>query len=465
MLERSRRRWTSARARSAAVLRRPPAGQPLAALPWMLAAAAAAAGTIWITTAWLLGTADAAHPGTDRARVRVEAVRTGLAAGAGAGAAIALLLAFRRQAHQEYDTAERRVTELYNAAAEQLGSDKAPVRLTALYTLERLANTNAAHRQTIVNIICSYLRMPYTPPLSLPNQEAHQRTAVRRYHAARTRSVAAPEPPLAADPHEERQVRLTAQRILHAHLQPAAVVPWTGLSLDLTGATLINFTLSNCTLNTADFSGATFAEGASFTLVTFSGDADFTRATFLPFPGPAQFTLATFAKGAAFGGTTFARNADFQRATFSEGAGFDRATFSGNAGFSGVTFSRNVGADKPASFTYVIEGVDGGRITSSGDAFFYEATFSDTADFSGVTFSGEAWFYQATFSRDANFSQVTFSRTARFDEAVFEAEPTMAGAKVADAARLDHVLPPEWRIEPVHGGGEIVPKPNSQVQA
>lgn len=28
--------------------------------------------------------------------------------------------------------AERRVTELYNAAAEQLGSDKAPVRLTAL---------------------------------------------------------------------------------------------------------------------------------------------------------------------------------------------------------------------------------------------------------------------------------------------------------------------------------------------
>ena len=59
------------------------------------------------------------------------------------------MLAFRRQAHQEHDAAERRVTELYNAAAEQLDSDKAPVRLTALYTLERLANDNPRHRQTM----------------------------------------------------------------------------------------------------------------------------------------------------------------------------------------------------------------------------------------------------------------------------------------------------------------------------
>jgi hypothetical protein len=37
--------------------------------------------------------------------------------------------------------------------------------LTALYTLERLANDNPGHRQTIVNIICAYLRMPWTPPI------------------------------------------------------------------------------------------------------------------------------------------------------------------------------------------------------------------------------------------------------------------------------------------------------------
>ncbi|TMR04155.1 hypothetical protein ETD83_09160, partial [Actinomadura soli] len=39
--------------------------------------------------------------------------------------------------------------------------DKAPVRLTVLYTLERRANDDERHRQTIVNIVCAYLRMPY----------------------------------------------------------------------------------------------------------------------------------------------------------------------------------------------------------------------------------------------------------------------------------------------------------------
>ena len=101
--------------------------------------------------------------------------------GAGAGAAVGLMLAFRRQHHQEIatvltdlDATERRITELYAKAVEQLGSDKAPVRLGGLYALERLAQDNPAHHQTIVNVICAYLRMPFsaTPPASEPEPEA-----------------------------------------------------------------------------------------------------------------------------------------------------------------------------------------------------------------------------------------------------------------------------------------------------
>ena len=53
---------------------------------------------------WLLAIANGAKPGTDRANSRLDAVRTGLAAGAGAGAAVGLMLAFRRQHHQEIAT-------------------------------------------------------------------------------------------------------------------------------------------------------------------------------------------------------------------------------------------------------------------------------------------------------------------------------------------------------------------------
>jgi hypothetical protein len=133
----------------------------------MLAAIGAVAVTAFVITAWLLTIAGHAAPGTALANARLDAVRTGLAAGA--GAAVGLMLAFRRQHHQEIETVltdldatERRITELYTNAVEQLGNDKAPVRLGGLYALERLAQDNPPHRQTIVNVICAYLRMPFS---------------------------------------------------------------------------------------------------------------------------------------------------------------------------------------------------------------------------------------------------------------------------------------------------------------
>ena len=95
------------------------------------------------------------------------------------GGLFVLYLAYRRQAHQEivarlteHDASERRVTELYTKAVDQLGSDQAPVRLGGLYALERLAQANPSQQQTIVNVLCAYLRMPYTLPGSKPPDDA-----------------------------------------------------------------------------------------------------------------------------------------------------------------------------------------------------------------------------------------------------------------------------------------------------
>ena len=106
----------------------------------------------------------------------LDAIRTASAITVAAGGAAALLLAARRQRsteqtleHQrevaaaaERDAAEQRITELYTRAVDQLGAEKAPVRLGGLHALERLAQNNPPQRQTIVDVICAYLRMPYT---------------------------------------------------------------------------------------------------------------------------------------------------------------------------------------------------------------------------------------------------------------------------------------------------------------
>ena len=65
---------------------------------------------------------------------------------------------------------ERHVAEPFTMAVEQLRSDKAQVRFGGLNALERLAQDNPAYRQAIVDVICSYLRMPFSPtaPASKP---------------------------------------------------------------------------------------------------------------------------------------------------------------------------------------------------------------------------------------------------------------------------------------------------------
>ena len=179
------------------------------------------------------------------------------------------MLAFRRQHHREIatvlsdlDATERRITELYTKAVEQLGSDKAPVRLGGLYALERLAQDNPAHRQTIVNVICAYLRMPFSPtaPASKPEPEAAE-----GQKEPGTESETGTDG-IGGTWQQERQVRLTAQRILAEHLRddrakdqqstdPPSSRFWNNIRLDLTGATLIDFNLVNGVMADANFHG------------------------------------------------------------------------------------------------------------------------------------------------------------------------------------------------------------------
>lgn len=132
------------------------------------------------------------------------------------------------------------------------------MRLGGLYALERLAQDHVEQRQTIVNVLCAYLRMPYT----LPETDTNTDRDIRKELTAEHRDLT-----------QEREVRLTAQRILTHHLQPGpdTSVPvetfWENIDIDLTSATLINFTLANCTTRTAKFDEAIFTGTARYCAV------------------------------------------------------------------------------------------------------------------------------------------------------------------------------------------------------
>ncbi|MEV5444906.1 pentapeptide repeat-containing protein [Streptomyces sp. NPDC052644] len=368
----------------------PPDRQVRPLRSWVIPVGVAVVGAVtWAAVTRLQGSVPAVGDGVQRAQLQMESIKTALTIGAAVTGAFALLLAFRRQQlaertqqATEYDAGEKRVTELYVKAADQLGSDKAPVRLAGLYALERLAHDNPIHRQSIVEVICAYLRMPYTPPTDAPDPAAatDDPDPAAATRAADTGDSDKP----AVDPREERQVRLAAQRILARHLRPTTPegephsLYWgPKVTLDLTEAVLIDLDLEGCHLH-----------NATFTRTHFSGVAWFGGATF---SGGAWFVGATFSGGVGFVGAMFSGGVQFGGVTFSGLAGFGGATFSDDVGFVGATFSSV--------------------------AWFDRATFSDVAQFGGATFSGDARFDRATFSGDARFDEATFSRAASFDGA------------------------------------------------
>jgi Pentapeptide repeats (9 copies) len=228
----------------------------------------------------------------------------------------------------------RTLNERFATAAEQMGSDQPAIRLAGVYAMAGLAGDWEENRQTCVDVLCAYLRIPYEPD---PGQDAlePQRLAFQA----------------------SREVRLTVIRVITAHLREDAAVSWQGLNFDFTGAVFDGAYFDDAKFSggTVDFDRAKFCGGTiRFSDAEFSGgtvyfgDAEFSDGT-IDFSG-AQFTGGTvyFSRGKFSGGTV-----DFGDAEFSGGTVyFRRAKFSGGTiDFSGAQFTGSMVDFRDAQFS------------------------------------------------------------------------------------------------------------------
>lgn len=411
----------------------------------LLLTCGATAGLLWwVNTSGLTG--------TELTTARLDSIRLGLSIAVGGGGVFALYLAWRRQRsneadHQQrertlehhrqvadatnHDALERRITELYTKAADQLGSDKAPVRLAGIYALERLAQNNPDQRQTVVNVLCAYLRMPYTVI------DRHERiegeaegadAAIGDVDAVATRK---------REREQEMQVRLAAQRILAKHLRPppSRVVEtfWTGIELDLTGATLLDFDFSYCIAHEAAFDDARFYGATSFARANFGQKVSFTRAWFgedarfvgVHVDGMALFAEARFEKGVAFDVAEFEQYTEFNRAQFVGICNFDGAKLNSRVNFMFARF------DNSCFFR---------AATFSNLATFCDAQFADAAVFDDAKFNSGATFYKAVFDRSAVFSETEFADEASFNCTNFNGSALFGGSVFRGAADFSGAL-------------------------
>lgn len=312
---------------------------------------------------------------------------------AGAGALVALIVAYRRQRVDEDGAlrdATRLHTERFSTAVSQLGAESAAVRLGGVHALAGLADDAPTRgiRQTCIDVLCAYLRLPYTAEADLPSGDADARHA---YLAL-------------------REVRHTVIRLIRDHLRHSPGHPhsWHGHDLDFTDVVFDGGDFSDTTFTggTVSFNGATFADHA----VSFNG------ATFIG--GTVSFESAHYPRG-----MLLLRSAQFAGSTvvFS-----DAELTGGGIDFTGATFTAG-------TVSFISAAVLTGTVA------FMDAKFSgSTVDFNRAEFSGGTVFFsQASFTSGAvSFRDAGFvGGTVHFNHAEFTGDTVdFSGAEFIDGS-------------------------------
>ena len=304
--------------------------------------------------------------------------------------------------HRRQVRAGRR--ERYTKAVEQLGDEKAPIRMGGVYTLVGLIDEwledesidkyedRLKEGQVIINNLCAYIRSPFTLASHYDELSKTDPTPKGIYKGKKEKFYADK-----AILDSEADVRLGIIKEIHDRLGPGISTPgtWSDFEYDFSGSTFfypIDLTNSYYA-KPINFSGSVYKGRAVFGGSTYQGGADFRGSTY---KGKADFSYSTY-QWAVFRGSTYQGGADFRGSAYKDGAVFSGSTYQYWAVFSGSTYQYW--------------------------AVFSGSTYRSRADFRGSTFyyGGGTNFSGSIYTGEANFSGSTFyyGGKANFNESIF----------------------------------------------
>ena len=271
--------------------------------------------------------------------------------------------------------AERR--ERYTKAVEQLGDEKAPVRMGGVYTLVGLVDEwleeesirkyedRLKEGQVIINNLCAYIRSPFTLAShydelmqDTPGAEGVYQDKVQEFYADK------------ATLDSEADVRLSIIKEIHDRIQgPDKNTPgaWSDFEYDFSGSTFFY---------PIDLTNSYYAKPINFSGSTYKGRAYFTGSTY---KGWANFNDSIYQSGANFSHSTYQSGANFNDSTYQSRANFNDSTYQSRANFSDSTYQSR--------------------------ADFSDSTYQSRADFSGSIFCSDVYFGTYIFNDPSRFTK------------------------------------------------------------
>ena len=352
--------------------------------------------------------------------------------------------ALKNQEHQAEVLKERKAErrERYTKAVEQLGNEKAPVRMGGVYTLiglvdewlldENLDYTEKVREgQVIVNNLCAYIRSPfilasYYDELSEdnPSSDGIYKDNQQKFYTDKAEFTS------------EADIRLSIIKEIHSRLQnPEINTPgtWSDFEYDFSGSTFFYpVDLTNSYYKKpVNFSGSTYQGDADFESSTYQSRADFSDSIYRcwadfrssTYQSQANFSGSTYQDGATFNGSTYTGWANFNCSTYREGAYFNSSTYRGEVYFNSSIYREE------AYFNFS---------TYQSEADFNYSTYQSEADFSDSTYQGKADFSDSTYREGAYFSSSTYQSEVYFNDSTYGGKAEFIGSTYQDKARFSH---------------------------
>ena len=321
--------------------------------------------------------------------------------------------------------AERR--ERYTKAVEQLGDEKAPVRMGGVYTLVGLVdewleeeNLPESERlkegQVIINNLCAYIRSPFTltsyyDELSKgsPTPDGVYKDNQQEFYTDKAELKA------------EADVRLGIIQEIHERLQGSeenTPGKWSDFEYNFSGSTFfypIDFTNSYYT-KPVNFVGTKYQDSANFSHSTYKKQAIFSNSIY---QSEVYFYDSAYWNQARFSNSTYQSNASFYSSTYWGEVYFHNSLYLGETKFSSSTYQNQVSFNdsiyqEPVSFNGSIYWNKNSLIC------FYSSIYQSRANFNNSTYRGSTYFHNSLYLGETNFYSSIYHNTVEFGGSTFQ---------------------------------------------
>ena len=337
--------------------------------------------------------------------------------------------------------AERR--ERYTKAVEQLGDEKAPIRMGGVYTLVGLVDEWLEEKslsdderfkegQVIINNLCAYIRSPFTlashyDELSQdsPTPEGIYKDKKEEFYIDK------------AILDSEADVRLSIINQIHKNIQWIPKDSTEKFSID-NKFNENKIYKGSWSIFEYNFSGSVFFYDINFSKSYWENKLDISNSKFLLNPKEKEnskisyFSESIYNQAAYFRNCLHKRGVEFNNSVYKGEVDFGESSYDGYAAFNDSTYYKPANLD----FSVYNNGFLANHSTYHNSVYFHDSIYKNIAAFNNSKYYKEANFSNSIYLKTSSFTHSTYEAKSEFHDSIYY-EPVTFGEYTTYNGKVD----------------------------